>query len=620
MASPDNPLIIQSDRTLLLEVNHPGYAAARDALARFAELVKSPEHVHTYRVTPLSLWNAAAAGHGADEILDALERHSRYPLPPNVVSDIKSFLARYGVLRLTREGEGAGAGADPLVAADQRSELPLHLGAADPVLLREIAGLKAVKPLLGEQRDGGYEIPLMHRGLIKQALLRHGYPVEDRAGFSEGQPLPMALRDITRGGKPLRLRPYQHEAVAAFVAGEDQPAASGHGVVVLPCGAGKTLVGLATMARLQTRALILVTNITSARQWRDELLDKTTLTEADIGEYHGKSKEVRPVTIATYQVLTTRRGGAYTHFDLMTRSDWGLILYDEVHLLPAPVFRITAELQARRRLGLTATLVREDGQEGDVFCLIGPKRYDVPWKEMELQGYVAEATCFEIRLPLPGKERLRYALAEQKDRHRIAAENPYKINAAALLCKRHRGEPTLVIGTYLEQLRELARALQAPLLTGETSQAERERLLGEFRRGERGLLVVSKVANFSIDLPEASVCVQVSGSFGSRQEEAQRLGRVLRPKKDGGKAHFYSLVSRETSEQEFSMNRQLFLTEQGYRYLIEEWQPQSEAQVVEEEGGEAQVRVREPLQLMAGPRLLSAAPDEALSARGSEGQ
>jgi DNA excision repair protein ERCC-3 len=561
MPSPDNPLIVQSDRTLLLEVNKPGYPAARDALSRFAELVKSPEHVHTYRITPLSLWNAASAGHSADQIIADLQAHAKYPVPEVVIADVRDFTTRYGKLKLERTPAGE-----------------LVLLAKDPVLLREVSGLKSVIPLLGEPQAGGFSVPLLNRGLLKQALLKHGYPVEDRGGFSSGDALDISLREVTLEGKPLHLRPYQKEAVQIFAAGGGPQ--GGHGVIVLPCGAGKTLVGMAAMAEVKTHTLILVTNITSARQWRSELLDKTTLRPEDVGEYHGKSKEIRPVTIATYQILTTRRGTTFPHFDLMTRADWGLIVYDEVHLLPAPMFRITSEVQARRRLGLTATLVREDNKEGDVFALIGPKRYDVPWKEMEAQGYVAEASCYELRVPLPDDRRLAYAVAEQKDRFRIAAENPDKLHTVLELWENHRDDSVLVIGQYLEQLGALATALSAPLITGETPQPQREHLLGEFRHGRCKLLVVSKVANFSIDLPEANVCIQVSGSFGSRQEEAQRLGRILRPKKSGKQATFYSLVTRDSVEQQFGMNRQLFLTEQGYRYYIEDWLPKPPSETV----------------------------------------
>lgn len=575
MSSADKPLIVQSDRTLLLEVHGPGYAAARDALQRFAELVKSPEHVHTYRITPLSLWNAASAGYGAAQILADLREHSKYGVPSNVERDVADFVGRYGQIRLEKGATG------------------LVLQGRD-VLLREVAGLKSVGPLLGGRVADGLEVPLLNRGPLKQALLKHGYPVEDRAGFSEGVGLDVELRRVTRGGLPLELRPYQREGVEVFMAGGGPQ--GGHGVIVLPCGAGKTLVGMATVAALKMQTLILVTNVTSARQWRDEMLDKTTLTEEQIGEYHGRSKVVRPVTLATYQILTTRRGNAYPHFDLLTAANWGLIIYDEVHMLPAPVFRITSELQARRRLGLTATLVREDNKEGDVFALIGPKRYDVPWKQMEQQGYVAEATCYELRLAMDGALRLKYALSEQQDRFRLAAENPAKEAAVQELLGNHQDDAVLVIGQYLEQLGRLSRLLEAPLLTGETPQGERERLFARFRGGELKRLVVSKVANFSVDLPDANVCVQVSGSFGSRQEEAQRLGRILRPKADGRKATFYTLVSRDTVEQEFGMNRQLFLTEQGYRYYIEDWEGRPEPEEVESVAQGAQPLLPAPVE------------------------
>jgi len=553
---PDAPLIVQSDGTILAETAAPGYTDARARLARFAELEKSPEHVHTYRVTPLSLWNAAAAGMTAEEIERALADHSKYDLPQNVLAGIREQVSRYGRLRLERSGDGG-----------------LLLVAADAFIAELVAKSKAARYLGRRAGPDRFEVALLHRGEVKQALVKLGWPVDDRAGFESGEPLHVELRERTRGGAPFTVRPYQAEASDAF------HASGAHGVIALPCGAGKTIVGMAALARIRETALVLCASTTAARQWKAELLDKTTLRDDDVGEYTGEAKAIRPVTVATYQILTHRpgrRGGtadtdpaSFPHFALLTARPWGLVLYDEVHLLPAPVFRMTAALQARRRLGLTATLVREDGREGDVFSLIGPKRYDVPWKEMERTGFIAEASCREIRVPLGPDDRAAYLGAEPRVRHRAAAENRRKLEVVRHLLARHRGEPVLVIGTYLGQLERIAAEVGAPLITGATPQHQRESLYREFREGRHPVLVLSKVGNFSIDLPDASVCIQVSGAFGSRQEEAQRLGRILRPK--AREASFYSLVSRDTDEQELARNRQLFLCEQGYRYYIEDW-------------------------------------------------
>jgi DNA excision repair protein ERCC-3 len=537
----DGPLIVQSDKTLLLEVDHPRADEARRAIAAFAELERAPEHVHTYRVTPLGLWNARAAGHDAEQVIDALLTHSRYAVPHALLVDIAETMDRYGRLTLTKDDEGR-----------------LVLRTTDRAVLAEVLRHKRVAPLIGEALDE--DTVLVHpseRGHLKQELLKVGWPAEDEAGYVDGEAHPISL--ATEGS--WSLRPYQEQAVEGFWHG-------GSGVVVLPCGAGKTLVGAGAMARSGTTTLILVTNTVSARQWKDELLRRTSLTEDEIGEYSGARKEIRPVTIATYQVLTTKRRGAYTHLDLLDARDWGLIVYDEVHLLPAPIFRMTADLQARRRLGLTATLVREDGREADVFSLIGPKRFDAPWKDIENQGWIAPADCVEVRVTLGEAERMAYAVSEPDDRYRLASCSPRKVGVVERLVARHTGEPTLVIGQYLDQLAELADRLGADLITGETTVAERQRLFQAFRTGEISLLVVSKVANFSIDLPEASVAIQVSGTFGSRQEEAQRLGRVLRPKGDGRTAHFYTVVARDTVDADFAAHRQRFLAEQGYAYRI----------------------------------------------------
>ncbi len=536
----DGPLIVQSDKTLLLEVDHPLAGACRQAIAPFAELERAPEHVHTYRLTPLGLWNARAAGHDAEQVVDVLLEYSRYPVPHALLVDVAETMARYGRLQLAKH--------------------PTHglvLHAFDVPVLEEVLRSAKVKPLVGQRLDT--ENVLVHpseRGHLKQVLLKLGWPAEDLAGYVDGEAHAIALHE-----DGWTMRPYQNEAVENFWHG-------GSGVVVLPCGAGKTIVGAAAMARAGATTLILVTNTVSARQWRDELLKRTSLTEDEIGEYSGSRKEIRPVTIATYQVMTTKRKGVYAHLELFDARDWGLVLYDEVHLLPAPIFRMTADLQARRRLGLTATLVREDGREGDVFSLIGPKRYDAPWKDIEAQGYIAPADCVEVRVTLPERDRLLYATAEPEERYRLCSTAAEKTKVVQRLVEQHRGEPTLVIGQYIDQLDDLGERLDAPVLKGDTPVKERQRLFEAFRHGEITTLVVSKVANFSIDLPEASVAIQVSGSFGSRQEEAQRLGRVLRPKGDGRTARFYTVVARDTLDQDFAAHRQRFLAEQGYAYRI----------------------------------------------------
>jgi DNA excision repair protein ERCC-3 len=534
------PLIVQSDKTVLLEVDHPQAEDARRAIAPFAELERSPEHIHTYRLTPLGLWNARAAGHDAEQVVDTLLAYSRYAVPHALLVDVAETMARYGRLRLDKH--------------------PVHgllLTSTDRAVLEEVVRSKKVAGMIGDRIDAdSVAVHPSERGNLKQALLKLGWPAEDFAGYVDGEAHAIALDE-----DGWVLRDYQKQAADSFWHG-------GSGVVVLPCGAGKTIVGAAAMAHAQATTLILVTNTVSARQWKHELVRRTSLTADEIGEYSGARKEIRPVTIATYQVLTTKRKGAYTHLELLDARDWGLVIYDEVHLLPAPIFRMTANLQARRRIGLTATLIREDGREGDVFSLIGPKRFDAPWKDIESQGWIAPADCVEVRVSLPEGERLAYATAEPEERYRLAASTFAKTRVAEQLVRKHRGEPTLVIGQYLDQLDELGEHLGAPVIKGETSVKEREQLFGAFREGEIDLLVVSRVANFSIDLPEAADAIQVSGSFGSRQEEAQRLGRLLRPKQDGRTARFYTIVSRDTVDADFAQNRQRFLAEQGYAYRI----------------------------------------------------
>ncbi|MCT1775276.1 DNA repair helicase XPB [Brachybacterium sp. p3-SID957] len=545
----DGPLIVQSDKSLLLEVAHERAAQARAAIAPFAELERAPEHVHTYRITDLGLWNARAAGYDAESVVAALVENSRYTVPHSLLIDVADTMDRYGRLQLL---------------ADPQHSLVLH--ALDRTVLEEVLRSKRVQGMLGERLDPDrVAVHPSQRGALKQALLKLGWPAEDLAGYVDGEAHPIALRY-----EDWELRPYQLEAIDGFRHG-------GSGVVVLPCGAGKTLVGAGAMAAMERTTLILVTSTVSARQWRDELLRRTSLTEEEIGEYSGATKEIRPITIATYQVLTTKRKGLHPHLELMSARDWGLIVYDEVHLLPAPVFRMTADLQARRRLGLTATLVREDGREGEVFSLIGPKRYDAPWKDIEAQGYIAPADCTEVRVAMPASDRMAYAMAEPEDRARLGAAHPAKLPVVEAIARRHQGEPLLVIGQYLDQLEEIAERLDADLITGRTPVKRRQELFDAFRAGRIDRLVVSKVANFSIDLPEASVAVQVSGAFGSRQEEAQRLGRLLRPKADGRSAHFYTVVVRDTQDQDFAANRQRFLAEQGYAYRIVDAEDLAEA-------------------------------------------
>jgi DNA excision repair protein ERCC-3 len=536
---PDGPLIVQSDRTVLLEVAHPDATSIRHELAVFAELERAPEHIHTYRITRLGLWNARAAGHSADEVLGTLERNAKFPVPSSVSADIVDTMNRFGRLSIERDGD------------------TLVLRGDNPTILTEVTKATKVRALLVDQRpDGSYEIAAWARGTLKQELVNLGWPAEDNAGFRPG-----AHKDISLVTDGWSLRHYQENAVDHFLSG-------GSGVVVLPCGAGKTLVGVGTMAKAKTDTLILVTNTVSARQWRDEILKRTNLTADDVGEYSGSLKEIKAVTIATYQILTAKRKGEFAHLELLDALDWGLVIYDEVHLLPAPVFKLTAELQARRRLGLTATLIREDGRESDVFSLIGPKRFDAPWKEIEAEGFISPAVCVEIRIELESDERLTYAASTDKERYRLAATSPTKLAVVRKLIDRHPDDRILVIGQYLDQLAELGDALGVPEITGATPIDERERLFQAFRVGDIRVLVVSKVANFSIDLPEASVAIQVSGAFGSRQEEAQRLGRLLRPKKDGRSATFYTLVARDTVDQDYAQNRQRFLAEQGYTYDI----------------------------------------------------
>ncbi len=549
---PTNPLIVQSDRSILVEVDNPRYAAARDALAPFAELEKSPEHIHTYRITNLSLWNAAAAGITAQQMLEVLQTYTKFPVPTNLLADLEEVVSRYGRIRL-----------------EKIDDKTLKLICIDVPLLEELIRQPKVRALLGERIDSkSYSVDAAFRGVLKLALLAVGYPAEDVAGYVEGTPLPMQLRTVARSGLPFHVRDYQRESADIYFAGG--AARGGSGVIVLPCGAGKTIVGIAAMALVQRNTLVLTTSITAVKQWHREILDKTDLTDDQVTEYTGETKVIGPVTLATYQIVTYRpdKDEDFPHFKIFEERDWGLIVYDEVHLLPAPVFRVTAQIQARRRLGLTATLVREDGREGDVFSLIGPKKYDVPWRELETKGWIASASCTEVRIALPDDMRMDYAVAEWRDKYRIASENPAKDDVIEKLLEQFGDQRVIVIGQYLKQLRRIAKRFEIPLITGQTGQKEREDLYNRFRSGDLRHLVLSKVGNFAIDLPDANVLIQVSGTFGSRQEEAQRLGRILRPKSNGEEAHFFTCVTRDTRELDFAHHRQMFLTEQGYSYRI----------------------------------------------------
>jgi DNA excision repair protein ERCC-3 len=545
------PVIVQSDNTLLLEVANPDFEKARDSISPFAELEKSPEHIHTYRISPLSLWNAAASGLTDRDIIETLLQYSRYDIPEIVLRTIREQMQRYGMLKLEKDGEH------------------LILTSKDPILLNEILNHRKVQTYLEERLDKNRaRVIKNYRGHIKQALIKIGFPVEDLAGYEEGEPCPINLRDVSLKGQSFGIRDYQHSAINAFYRGGG--ADGGSGIIVLPCGAGKTIVAIGEMALQKTATLILVTNTVALRQWREELLDKTDLEPDMIGEFSGEKKETKPVTIATYNILTYRKNkkAPFEHFDIFNRKNWGLIIYDEVHLLPAPVFRMTSEIQSKRRLGLTATLIREDGLETDVFSLIGPKKYDMPWKILEKCNWIATALCTEVRVELPDEIRMQYSVAKDREKFRIASENIRKVEVVKKILDRHEGANILIIGQYISQLGEFARQFKLPLITGSTPVYEREELYRSFREEKIKIIVVSKVANFSIDLPDANVAIQISGTFGSRQEEAQRLGRILRPKKDDNKAYFYTIITSNSVEEKFSHNRQLFLTEQGYSYEI----------------------------------------------------
>ncbi|GLX68379.1 DNA repair helicase XPB [Paenibacillus glycanilyticus] len=547
----NGPLIVQSDMTVLLDYEHPLSEEARSKLILFAELVKRPGNWHTYKISSLSLWNAASTGMDPSSVIESLRAYARYGMPGVLETNIRVLMNRYGKLRL-----------------EIHEEVLLLYG--EESLLNELAGHVAIAECLAERRDGtAWEVSPAHRGQLKQELIRLGYPVIDLAGYHTGEALSVELAPVTRRGQPFGLRDYQRQAVDLFY--KEGSIQGGSGVVVLPCGAGKTIVGIAALARLNNATLILTSSATSVQQWKEELLDKTTLQPSEVGEYTGATKEVRPVTIATYQILTHRKSknDPFSHMKLFSERDWGLIIYDEVHLLPAPVFRMTADIQATRRLGLTATLVREDGCEEDVFSLIGPKQFELQWKTVEAEGHIASVKCTEIRVPLDQGISELYHSAEKRSRLRLAAENPGKVTIVRQLLERHQGTPTLIIGQYLDQLHAIADSLEVPVITGELPQKERQSLYEQFKAGDVRVLAVSKVANFAVDLPDAAVAIQISGSYGSRQEEAQRIGRILRPKEGLNEAWFYTIVTDDTKETEFAAKRQMFLLEQGYQYELE---------------------------------------------------
>lgn len=566
----ENPLIVQSDKTLLLDVHAPLAENCRNDLIPFAELEKSPEHLHTYKLSPLSLWNAASAGFSADDAISVLQKYARYDVPQSIIMWIKETSLRFGKIRLIQ-----GPSIEKEIANDDKKVLEqyLYLVAENFAIFKEIGANPLVKKLFVEKLEtdekspeNSYILKLTDRGTVKQLLLQAGWPVKDEIPLGDGEPLQIEIRKTTLSGKPLQIRNYQLESAKALVG--DKGPGTGFGTIVLPCGAGKTIVGITIMDMLKTSTLIITTNISAVHQWIDELLDKTNLTKEQIAEYTGENKEIKPITIATYQVLTWRpkKDGPYPHFSLFHKRAWGLIIYDEVHMLPAPVFRVVAELQAVRRVGLTATLVREDGCEGYVFSLVGPKRYDVPWKELERDHWIASAECIEVRVDLPESQEIEYAIANSREKHKIASKNPKKIQIVKEIIQNFTDDKILVIGQYLEQLQEIQEELNCPIITGKTPTSERDLIYDDFRKGNIRVLIVSKVANFAIDLPDASLAIQVSGTFGSRQEEAQRLGRILRPKER--KSRFFTLITRNTVEEEFGSNRQKFLAEQGYEYKI----------------------------------------------------
>ena len=566
----ENPLIVQGDHSLLLDVHAPLAEECRNALIPFAELEKSPEHLHTYKLSPLSLWNAASAGFTAEEAIAVLEKYARYDVPQSIPIWIKEISSRFGKIKLIEAPDIEVP--ENKNSSKKITEHFLYLVADSLPVFKEIGANQAAKKMLTltfENRDApeySFLLKLTDRGTIKQILLQSGWPVKDEVALTDGEHLDISLRKTTLHGKPLIIREYQKNSARALV-GDKRPG-TGFGTIVLPCGAGKTIVGMKIMEMLKTSTLIITTNISAVHQWIDELLDKTDLTSDKVSEYSGEIKTIKQVTVATYQVLTWRpdKDGPYPHFSIFHKRHWGLIIYDEVHMLPAPVFRVVAELQAVRRVGLTATLVREDGCEGYVFSLVGPKRYDVPWKELEREHWIASAECIEVRVDLPSESEIDYAVASPREKHKIASMNKAKLPIVKEIIDKCPTDKILVIGQYLSQLEDIAKELDCILITGKTPNSQRDKIYSDFREGKIKVLVVSKVANFAIDLPDASLAIQVSGTFGSRQEEAQRLGRILRPKEQ--KSRFFTLITRNTVEEQFGSNRQKFLAEQGYEYKI----------------------------------------------------
>ena len=546
------PLIVQGDRTILLDVHTPLSDEARYALIPFTELEKSPEHIHTYKISHLSLWNAASAGFSVAKIIGVLSKYSRYPLQASVVAWMTETMTRYGKLILR--------------PSDDEDFLVLIV--ETPLIFKEISHLSVLKKYIIEEdeKDNSFVINILNRGTVKQVLLQQGWPCKDEVPLKDGQSFPISLREETKAGAKFEIRDYQKEASMSFV-GEKQ-VGTGFGTIALPCGAGKTIVGLIVMSLLNVETVILTTNVSSVYQWKREILDKTNIKEEDIGIYSSAEKVIKPITIATYQILTWRENTVsdFVHFKIFRERNWGLIIYDEVHLLPAPIFRVTAELQVVRRLGLTATLVREDGHEGDIFSLVGPKRFDVPWKDLELKGWIAKAYCIEINVELATNKEIEYAVSDMRGKYRIASENSNKIPLIKRLVSHHKDDSILVIGQYISQLEEIAKELNVPILTGKSSTKVREKMYDDFRRGVVKVIIVSKIANFAIDLPDASVAIQISGSYGRRQEEAQRLGRILRPKEKN--SYFYTITTKDTVEREFAEKRQKFLAEQGYDYTV----------------------------------------------------
>ncbi|MDY4903101.1 MAG: DNA repair helicase XPB [Treponema sp.] len=588
MANPSNPLIVQSDRTLLLDVHSPLAEECRNALIPFAELISSPEHLHTYQLTPLSLWNAASADFSAKDAVAVLDQFARYDVPASVKIWIEETASRFGMLRLVpcapKEEDGKIIDRLYLVAGNQRVYKEINASSVakkylSPAVYEETEN--SVVQLTEDEKKYCFTLLLVDRGTVKQSLLELNWPVKDDVPLAKGEHLEISLKTETAEGKKFDIRDYQKKSADALL-GDGGPG-TGFGTIVLPCGAGKTVVGMEIMSRLKTKTLILTTNISAVHQWIDELLEKTNLTSQDIAEYTGEEKTIKSVTVATYQILTWRpdKVGPYPHFDLFRKNNWGLVIYDEVHMLPAPVFRVVAEVQAINRVGLTATLVREDGKEGHVFSLVGPKRYDVPWKELEKSKWIASAECIEVRLNFQQEKELDYAVATLREKYRIASENPVKNQIVKDIVEKFSQDKILVIGQYLEQLNILAELLDAPIITGKTKTADRDKIYDDFRNGKIRVLVVSKVANFAINLPDASLAIQVSGTFGSRQEEAQRLGRILRPKER--KSRFFTLITRNTVEEEFGSNRQKFLAEQGYAYRIIRWENSESLNELDEE-------------------------------------